>query len=157
MAPLSREEEELCQIGLAYVILGRAGESEAISKESVAEAILETRENLSWVARIEFSDDGILREFENFQDLMDSTVLKRRFHKLALQLKDPASLLPGWIRSHGWDLVERGECFDTILVLSRINDEFAQIVLFGLHSLATRLALELVDSNGPRLVAQSKR
>lgn len=135
---LTQEEQALVQVGLAHAIL-RSVEAPKqddgrLSPRAIAETMCLWRTSHS-----SLRDLDLLTELP----IMASPVLKQRLFDVVRPLAPEK--LATWIKVRGWDALQTENlelCLDVFVLAARVH---RAPVLCGLFSLASRLALELVD------------
>mmetsp|Transcript_3276 Transcript_3276/g.4544 ORF Transcript_3276/g.4544 Transcript_3276/m.4544 type:complete len:295 (+) Transcript_3276:50-934(+) len=168
---LTDEEKRLCKVSLAHAILRCSDAASHEEKDytqnepkqhyNVPKAIAAWREAYPRPI-LNSKPISIMSELEALACLpMDSGVLRTRFFHLVRSSINEATLtqqsFTTWIPVRGWELITSSQSDDTALVrtmdalrlLSRMKSTvpLAPAVLCGLHTLASRIALELVDAS----------
>lgn len=150
---LTQEEQALVQVGLAHAILRSVEapkDDEVLSPRAIAETMCQWR-----------TSHSSLRDLDLLTTLpiMASPVLKQRLFDVVQPLS--SEKLATWVKVRGWHALQTPQldlCLDVFVLAARVH---RAPVLCGLFSLASRLALDLVDppdnASLCRLTAQAKQ
>lgn len=157
---LTDDEKRLCKVALAHAILrSKTPSTLETSDAQIGEKLAAWRP---------LPKKDTLRELEAMAGLplSESPALQARFVVVAQDARQevPPDAIATWIPVRGWHLLDHGtddvfrNTMNSLEVLARIHPFFGPPVLCGLHALASRLALDLVDRNDGliRLIARAK-